>query len=136
MMNNNLIKTLSTLPFWIPFPFIFLAVDYYLTDEDSWMAIAAAVLLGTLSFIYIATDRIKEMIAGDSMGFLISCITTSFLNDGWDESFFKPLTSISYLHVLILAVVVIQLFAFAVQATTKKIKTKIRNAAEDKSTNG
>lgn len=126
-MNNNLVKTLSTLPFWIPFPFVFLAVDYYLNDEQSWIAIAAAALLGVLSFTYVATDKIKEMIAGDSIGFLISCITTSFLNDGWDESFFKPLTSISYLHVLILGVIIIQLFAVVTVKIRKKIKSKMKN---------
>ena len=124
-MKDNILRFVRTLPFWIPFPLIFLAVDYYLTDEQSWIAIAAASFLGVISFTYAVMGRLPEMFAGDSMGFLISCIATSFLNNGFDESFFKPLTSISYLHVLIAVVIAVQLFSILTVKICKKIKAKI-----------
>lgn len=123
-MKENLKKILYALPFWIPFPLIFLAIDYYLTDEQSWIAVAAASLLGVLSFGYISAGKTAEMFAGDCMGFLISCIVTSAINDNFDESFFKPFSSISYLHILIGAVIIVQLLAVAIFKICSKIKEK------------
>ena len=90
-MKEDLLTAARILSFCIPFPLIFLAVDYHLADEQAWIAIAAALLLGAISFCYASVGKTAEMFAGDSVGSLISCITTSFLNDGFDESFFKPL---------------------------------------------
>lgn len=125
-MKKNLLTFVSTLPFWIPFPLIFLAVDYYLTDEQSWIAFAVSSFLVVVSLGYASAGKIAEMFAGDSIGFLISCITTSFLNDGFDESFFKPFSSISYLHILIAGIIIIQLFAILTVKVCKNIKTKIK----------
>ncbi len=125
-MKKDFLTFARTLPFWIPFPFIFLAVDYYLTAEQSWISIAFAAFLGVLSFTYAASGKITEMFAGDSIGFLISCVTTSFLNDNFDESFFKPFTSISYLLILIACILIVQIFAILTVKICKKIKSKIK----------
>lgn len=125
-MKNKILKAVSTLPFWIPFPFIFLAVDYYLTDEQSWIAIALAALLGVLSFTYATAGKIKEMLAGSAVGFLISVIITSIVNNGFDEGWFTPLTSMSYVVVLAAAVLIIQLFGILLSKIAKKIKNKIK----------
>lgn len=122
-MKENLSTAARILPFCIPFPLIFLAVDYYLNDEQSWIAIAAAVFLGVISFGYALMGKTAEMFAGDSVGFLISSITTSYLNNGFDESFFKPLTSISYLHSLINGIILFQIFAILAVKICKKAKS-------------
>lgn len=126
-MKNNISKAIGTLPFWIPFPFIFLAIDYYLTDEQSWVAIPVAVFLGTLSFGYVAVGKVAEMFAGDSVGILIAVIITSILNNGYDESWFTPFTSISYLLLLAAVILVVQLLAIPIVRLCKKIKSKNKN---------
>lgn len=125
-MKEKFLKAASTLPFWIPFPFIFLAIEYYLKQPRISIAIAA--FLGAVSFAYAASGKIKEMLAGSAIGALISVVLTSIVNDGFDEGWFSPLTSMSYVVVLAVMVLLIQLFGILVTAVLKKIKNKIKKS--------
>lgn len=125
-MREKVLKVLSTLPFCVPFPFIFLWGDYYLNDVRFGIAVAA--IVGILSFEYARKEKIKEIFAGHSIGFLISCIINSIVNDGFDESWFSPLTSTSYVCVLFGAVVIISGFGILMAKLFSKIKSKLKKA--------
>lgn len=125
-MKEKFLKAASTLPFWIPFPFIFLVIEYYLKQPSISIVIAA--LLGAVSFTYAAAGKTKEMLAGSAVGALLSLIFTSIVNDGFDEGWFSPLTSMSYVVVLAVMVLLIQLFGVLVKAVLKKIKNKIKKS--------
>lgn len=123
-MKEKLLKALSTLPFCIPFPFILLWGDYYLNDAR--FVSAVAVIIGILSFEYALKGKIKEILAGSSIGFLISLIINSFANNSFDESWFKPLTSTSYVCVLFGAVLIIEGVWILLAKLFAKIKSKIK----------
>lgn len=132
MMKNKVSKAFSTLPFWIPFPFIFLAIDYYLADEQSWVVVPVAVFLGFMSFAYVAIGKVAEIFIGDVVGILISFITTSVLNNSYDESWFAPLTSITYVLLLSAVILVVQLLAIPIVKLCKKIKSKKNGESQGK----
>lgn len=125
-MKEKVLKAVSTLPFCIPFPFIFLCIDYYLKDEHTWIAALVASTLGIISFEYAIKGKIKEIFVGHSVGLLISAIVTSIVNDGFDESWFSPLTSISYIFVLFVAVVIVSGFWILAAKLVSKIKSKMK----------
>ncbi len=124
-MKNKILKAVSAFPFWVPYPFIFFAVDYYLKDELSWLSIVLAAFLGVISFIYAAAGKEKEMIFGCDVGILISAIITCAAEDSFDKSLSYPFGSyLSFVLFLILAVKFIPLFATVAVKIIKKIKNK------------
>lgn len=125
-MKNNIMKAVYALPFCIPFPFILLATDYYLNDEASWVAAVVASVIAVLAFAWYDKKKVPEMLAGNSIGLLISLIITSVVNNGFDESWFCPLSSISYVIVLALTVLFVQFLAILIFKAFKKIKSKIK----------
>lgn len=127
-MREKVLKVLSTLPFCVPYPFIFLCIDYYLNDEQSWIAALVAATIGIISFEYAVRGKIKEIFEGVSIGLLLSLVINSIVNDGFDESWFSPLTSTSYVCVLFGAVVIISGFGILASKLFSKIKSKVKKA--------
>lgn len=58
-MKNRILKAVSAFPFWVPYPFIFFAIDYYLKDELSWLSIVLAAFFGGY-FLYLCSGRQRK----------------------------------------------------------------------------
>lgn len=125
-MKNNIMKAVYALPFCFPFPFILLAIDYYLNDEMTWVAAVVASVIAVLAFAWYDKKKVPEMLAGNSIGILISLITTASVNNSFDESWFSPLTSITYVIVLALTVLLVQFMSILIFKAFKKIKSRIK----------
>lgn len=125
-MKNKLMKARPALPFCIPFPFIFLAIDYYSNDELSWIAGIIAGAISVLSYVYYSKEKVLEMLAGDSIGFLASIVITLLMKNRFDEGWFTPLSSMSYVILLCVLVLIIHFLAIALFKLFTKIKSKIR----------
>lgn len=120
-MNENLKKFLYALPFCIPFQF-FLICDFYY--RQNYIRFIVWVVISILYSIYEHKGRKKEMFAGSVAGSVISVIATSIANNGFDESRFAPLSSISTVIIFILLFFVIQLIPAIISYIYKKIKEK------------
>lgn len=120
-MNENFKKFLYALPFCIPFQF-FLICDFYY--RQNYIRLIVWVVISILYSIYEHKGRKKEMFAGSVAGSVISVIATSIANNGFDESRFAPLSSISTVIIFILLFFVIQLIPAIISYIYKKVKEK------------
>ncbi|MBQ3044970.1 MAG: hypothetical protein IJO03_08925 [Clostridia bacterium] len=128
-MKNKVKKMLTAFPFCFPFAFSFFAVNYYLSKEWSWLSIAAAVLLGVLSFVYAVVGKESEMLMSSKVGILISFIIICFLWNSVDKlSFWENygMTFRHYFELMELISLGIPLFAAIVVKIIKKIKNKTK----------
>lgn len=111
-------KILCALPFCVPFPFILLCDFYY---KQSYIRIIAWAVFIILDAIYDRKGWKKEMLAGSAVGAVISVIITSIVNNGFDESRFAPLDSITTVIILALVFFVIKFLGDIVELIIKKI---------------
>lgn len=125
-MKSIIMKAAPALPFCIPFPFILLAIDYYLPDDFSLISTCIVSLFGVLSFSCYEKRKTLEMLAGDGVGFLISLIIILIFNNRFDESWFLPLTPITYQVLIALLVLFMQVVSIFIFVMCNKIKNKIK----------
>ena len=128
-MKNKFNKMLTALPFCFPFAFAFFAVDYYLSDRWSWLSIAAAALMGVISFVYAALGKENEMFVSNGVGIFISFIITCFIWNSVDQTSFwdsHEMTFRQYVELMQIISLGIPLFAVLAVKIIKKIKNKIK----------
>lgn len=120
-MKEDFKKILYALPFCIPFPFVLICDFYYRLDFIRFFVWSVFLILNSICEY---KGRKKEMLAGSAVGAVLSVIVTSIVNNGFDESRFAPLNSISTVIILILLFLVIQLIPVIISYIYKNIKEK------------